>query len=222
MTILGVCLLISLGTWQLYRLQWKTHLIETFQSRLSQAPQDGQYLLSAKIALNDFTPIYITGTVLQEFQLKLQGRSHNGQIGYHLIQALIMPNDMIVLVDRGWVPLMQNHGVEKHVGVTLKGYIRHRSDRNFMTPSNDYGQREIYSLDPLDVAHHFKLPNVAPFYMVETGAVIKDHYPVPAQPVLHLRNNHLQYAIIWYTLALALIVIYLLFQGQIRKTISEK
>ena len=220
-TIIGVCLLICLGTWQLYRLQWKENLIQTFDHRLAQPTQNLDHVLLTQTPIVEFTPVQITGTFLKDFKLKLQGRSHKGQIGYHLIMALRQTDGVTILVDRGWMPLAQTYETTPS-SLTLKGYIRLKSDYNFMTPANQYNRGEIYRLDPLEVARIFNLKNMVPFYMVETGPVLKDVYPSLAQPVLHLRNNHLQYALIWYTLALALIVIYILFRQQGRRTVHRR
>ena len=219
MTIIGVCLLIFLGTWQVYRLQWKQNLIQDFHDRLTKPAQDIKNLLFSQAPVVEFTPVQVTGSFLKDFKLKLQGRSLDGQIGYHLIMAIKQSNDVIILVDRGWIPLAETYKTVDLLPVTLKGYTRPKSDHNFMTPSNRYDRGEIYQLDPLDIAQHANLKNVAPLYVVETGPIVKGVYPSPAQLVLHLRNNHLQYAIIWYTLALALIVVYILFQRQSRKIV---
>ena len=223
MTSIGVGLLIFLGTWQVYRLQWKENLILTFHNRMAQPVRNVHTITSTSNADIEFMPVEATGTFLKNFKLKLQGRSHKGQIGYHYIMAFLQTDGRIVLVDRGWIPLAETSvAPDIFLPITLKGYIRPKSDHNFMTPSNRYDRGEIYRLDPLEIAQKFNLTKIAPFYIVETGSSIKGVYPMPAQPVLHLRNAHLQYAIIWYTLALGLIVIYVLFQRQGIKTVVKR
>ena len=52
--------------------------------------------------------------------------------------------------------------------------------------------------------------NVLPFYVDADATPNPGGYPVGGQTVIDLPNNHLQYAITWYALAAALVVIYIL------------
>jgi surfeit locus 1 family protein len=55
------------------------------------------------------------------------------------------------------------------------------------------------------------LDGVLPFYIDADATPNPGGLPIGGQTRLELPNNHLQYAITWYALAVALVVIYILF-----------
>ena len=142
-----------------------------------------------------------------------------GKLGYHLIVPLQLAGGSRILIDRGWVPFTEPYSPGKLSGAfSIEGYIRLHSDRNFMTPQNRYEEKEIYALYPGEIASHFHMNTLLPFYIVQTEPLDKSPFPVPATFSFSLRNFHLQYAITWYVLALLLGIVYILYLRRQRGT----
>ena len=260
-TLLGILVLVGLGTWQLYRLSWKKELIARIETRFQEAPfsvngffqkhapQKPAVSISSSssssfsvVGLEDldtleFRSVTARGTFLRGCDLKLQGKKTkrpSGELGYHVLTPLKLNDTLVIWVDRGWVssqkePLSSSdlffENPQDSQNTTLTGYIRLRTETNFMTPRPLYDKGEVYSFDPLDTLSFFKKKLkgsvflVAPFYIVQTGpdprSFSRDRgqwpspLPVPSQKQHTLRNFHLQYAITWYTLAFILGIVYL-------------
>lgn len=219
-TLVGLVVLSSLGTWQIYRLHWKRDLINLIETRLSRPPQKIETiqvrdLMPSALQELEFQKVKAEGVFLADQALKLQGRTHEGRIGYHLIIPLRLEGGATVLIDRGWVPLNESKesffSQDPAKKVSIQGYIRLKTESNFMTPENRYQEREIYALDPIEVSKSLEMITLLPFYVVQTGMTEKASFPVPAKSHISLRNFHLQYAITWYSLALLLGMIYILY-----------
>jgi surfeit locus 1 family protein len=211
LTVLGVSLLLFLGTWQLQRLQWKTDLIQTIEKRLSE-PETPFSTLKAKTGEKhkdyEFQKTYFEGHYLHQRELKWMSKSKDGKIGVHLVTPFMIKDGSLIIVDRGWVPLDGFNEVSRPEGpLTIHGYLRTASDQNFFTPRNNYHLKEIYSIKPDEIAKALDL-TVLPFYITLTSEKLEKKYPLVANFSFSLRNFHFQYAITWYVLAIILIAIY--------------
>jgi surfeit locus 1 family protein len=73
-------------------------------------------------------------------------------------------------------------------------------------------------LDASAIGAALGLRHVAPFILVAVGPAPPERYPDPARHLPRPPDNHLSYAITWYGLAVALVVIFVLWA---RKALSE-
>jgi surfeit locus 1 family protein len=213
LTVLGVSLLLFLGTWQLQRLQWKINLIQTIEKRFKEPEIDFNTLKAKardRYKEHEFQKIYLEGHYLHQKELKWMSKSKDGKIGVHLVTPFLLKNGLFIIVDRGWVPLNAVNEASRPGGrVIIHGYLRTESDQNYFTPLNTYHLKEIYSIKPDEIAKAFNLV-VLPFYMTLTSSSekLEKKYPLAANFSFSLRNFHFQYAITWYALAVILITIY--------------
>ncbi|MBN8904164.1 MAG: SURF1 family protein, partial [Rhodospirillales bacterium] len=76
----------------------------------------------------------------------------------------------------------------------------------------------FYTLDPAAIGRALGLPTVAPYTIVALGDTPPQRWPDPAKHLPRPPNNHLSYAITWYGLAAALVVIFILWA---RKTVRR-
>jgi surfeit locus 1 family protein len=101
-----------------------------------------------------------------------------------------------VVLDDGTVALVE--AAERFSGrITVVGHLRESEKAGAFTPENDRAKGQWYTADVPAIARALGLDRVRP-YWVATG-------PAPV-----LSNDHLQYAATWYSLAVALVVIYIL------------
>lgn len=213
--LICITILCSLGTWQIQRLHWKNALIQAIdlQYMISSLPR---YLgADAFLKLPLQTPPMIYGTVQGRFrhdlEMRVGPRTHDGQPGYHLITPLSLEDKSgMILVNRGWVPLdkaepsTRPEDVNMKDIVTLVGLARLPDKPNFFTPDNDPEHHVWYSINPKQMSEAASLQNIpdAVFYVeVQNNPDLKGPYPVTTATRMTLHNNHLQYAIFWFTMA---------------------
>jgi Uncharacterized conserved protein len=119
-----------------------------------------------------------------------------------------------VLVDRGWVPIDRQAPDSRRAGqgpgqVPVAGIARQPAKPGAFTPDNRPDQNRWYWPDLTAMAAHAGLLQVAPLLLEAGPAANPGGLPVGGQNYINLPNNHLQYAITWYSLAAVLVVIYL-------------
>jgi surfeit locus 1 family protein len=209
MTVVGFCILFSLGTWQIKRLTWKEALVKEISERAklpSLNAQDMEKLTSSTLV---FRVVELKGHFLHAYEMHLQSRLYQGQIGYHLVTPFETKSGSLLMIDRGWVPLHEHPAIERPLGeVSLKGLVRLPEKPSMFTPSNQYDQNHLYWISPSEIAEKKYLKNVLPIYLIQIGQNENGYYPKISNGSFSLRNLHLSYAITWYSLSIILLIIY--------------
>ena len=210
----GFAILIVLGTWQMERRVWKTDLIATMDARLAMPPIPITDFLAGN-ATEDYRPVSASGTFLHDHEMYLAARGYQGQLGYHVVTPLSLDDGRTtVLVDRGWVPVDRQAPSSRASGqvpgpVSVTGIARQPPKPGLFTPDNRPDQNLWYWADLPAMAAHAGLSQVAPLLIEAGPAGNPGGLPIGGQTYINLPNNHLQYAITWYSLAVVLAVIYL-------------
>jgi surfeit locus 1 family protein len=212
----GCLVLIMLGSWQLERLQWKEQLIAERATRLA-APAAALPADSADWAAWDFRKVRAAGAFRHDLEQLFGTRAIGGQFGHHVLTPLVRPDGTAVLVDRGWVPADKAHPAARRAGqiegpVEVGGIARYRADDvpGWFTPDNrpDESLWFGYDLPAMEEALGLELLPV----VIEADATPNPGgLPQGGQTRTELPNNHLQYVVTWYGLALALLAIYVAF-----------
>ncbi len=196
--------LIGLGTWQLQRRAWKLAILaEIDRAEVSPAiPLPPRPL--------PFTKVSVTGHLRDDVHA-LYGDdvrdAPGGPVrGAQLIEPLERPGQQPLLVERGWVP---DGSLGAPGGdVTVTGYIRAPDGPGAFSPADDLAARHFYTLDPAKIGDALGLPGVAPFTLVALGADAPGVLPAPATALPRPPNDHLNYALTWFGLALSLLAVF--------------
>ena len=219
LTLLGllvVCLLASLGFWQLSRAQQKKILLESFQSRTTHAPLTSNDLNNP----NDwrFYRANLTGTFDNQHTVLLDNKTYKGKIGYEVYTPFHAKGmAQTLLIDRGFVAIQINRQtlptIQPITGtVTVQGMLNLPPTYvalGQMTDSPDIRW-------PLRV-EYIKLPalgkiintDLFPYtltldptspYALDASAIEWNIFTVSPE-------RHLGYAVQWFALALTLLVI---------------
>lgn len=216
-TVLMLALLLGLGTWQIQRLHWK----EAILARIAAAERAPAIPLPPHPA--PYTKIRTAGTLDNAHAAWLGAEVRDTRqgtaLGAQLIVPLLRPGGAPpVLVDRGWVPTEPPLPYGKPAGpVGLDGFIRLPERPGLFTPSNDPVQRRFFTIDPAAMGRALGLAHVAPFVLVAMGPSRPDVWPAPAQHLPQPPNNHLEYALTWYGLALMLLITFIRWVVQNRR-----
>lgn len=212
--LVGVAVLLSLGTWQIERMHWKRALIAERAARLGAPP----LVLPASVAdpqSFDFRRVQATGRFLNDRELYLANRVRGGQPGYHVMTPLLRADGSAVLVNRGWVPIDRKLPQSRAEGLiegqaSITGTARLPAPPGIFTPKNQEEGNFWFSADLPAMARAAKLANTLPVLIEAGPAPNPGGLPIGGFSDAALPDNHLQYALTWYALAIALVVIYVL------------
>lgn len=214
-TLLGLAVLLGLGTWQLHRLAWKRDLIAVAEAGLAAPPVE--LPPGEDLAAVDFRRVAVLGTYLHGAAFAFGLEASGGEPGARLVTPFRLADGRVILVDRGWLPedlLPPNvpGGLEPEGPQPLVGVARWRAEpgRNWLTPADQAAGRRWFAWDVPAIAAATGLP-VLPLVVTlersEGPAGLPRATPVRAE----FRNDHLGYAVTWYGLAAGLVGVYLLF-----------
>ena len=227
-TLVALSMLIGLGTWQLQRLDWKGALIAEMRGRMA-APAIAVPADPADPALQ-YRVVRLRGQFLHGKEFYLASRTHKGKVGLHIVTPMRLEDGRVLLVDRGWVPPELKDPATRAPGqiggtLELSGTLRaggwHGSQ--MFRPANQPEENLWLWFDLPAMAAQAGLENAETgVYVAAAQAPEPGGYPRGVPLEIDLVNNHLQYAITWYALAVALLVIYLLHQRRpLEKTDEE-
>lgn len=215
MTLPAVLGALALGTWQVQRLEWKNALITERQARRAAPPLAG-LPASFDPALHEFRKVRVEGRFRHENELYLAARSLRGSPGYHVVTPFALAGRGTILVNRGWIPLERKSPESRKLGqvegtVALEGYLRLPPEPGWFVPDNEPAKNFWFYVDIPAMARVAGIDDVKP-YLLEAGpAENRGGYPVGGVTRFDAPNDHLQYAITWYAMAVIGIVIYLLY-----------
>jgi surfeit locus 1 family protein len=217
MTAVMFLVLIGLGTWQVRRLAWKEAILAQI-ARAEAAPPIPLAATPDAAIPDSFTPapytkVAVTGTLLHDksalYGVEVRDTRAGPDLGALLIEPLRRVGAPPVLVDRGWVPLKHGAPVAMPQGtVTIAGYVHPADTPGLFSVQDDVAGRHFYTLDPAAIGTAVGLDRVAPFVLIALGPPPVEGLPIPAEHLPQPPNNHLEYAITWYGLAAALLVIF--------------
>jgi len=206
-TAIMVLILVGLGTWQVFRLQWKLGILAEIAAAERAAP------VPLGAAPPRFAKVSVTGHFLYDkaadYGADVRDTSRGPAMGAQQIVPLVRPGAPPVLVDRGWIPESSAAPVDDPPGeVTVTGYVRPTELPHWFTPAPDLAARRFYTLDTAAIGLALGLPQPEPFVLIALGKILPETYPIPAQHLPRPPNDHLSYAITWYGLAVAAIVVF--------------
>ena len=194
----GLSILVSLGIWQMQRLAWKQAIITQIEERIVEAP----IALPANPNRVDDKYLSVTaeGFVNPEFLRVLVSQKRIGA-GYKLISPLVL-QDRTVLLDRGFISVndtlptditAQNRSV-------VTGNLHWPQEIDSYTPAPDIAKNIWFARDVDAMAKILKTDPVM-IVLREISPADTNVTPLPVDTV-NIPNDHLQYAITWFLLAL--------------------
>jgi surfeit locus 1 family protein len=220
MTAVMVLVLCALGTWQVYRLQWKLAILAQIAAA-EQAPPVPLEAMPPGAAPTPYQKVAVTGRFdyakAALYGADVRDTKAGPTMGAYQLVPLEREGAPPILVERGWAP--QPEPVSKGTPpqdmpdgkVTVTGYVRPSESPHWFSPASDLHERRFYTLDTDAISLALGLPVPEPFVLVALGPDSTDHFPIPAQHLPQPPNNHLSYAITWYGLAIAAIVVFVVY-----------
>ena len=195
-----------LGTWQLYRLQWKQDLIYQINTGLNSTP----IKYSNKIDRN-YQRVLLDGKYIFKDQIYLYSLNEKGQPGFDVITPFETVSKENVLINRGWISKnLKNKSKINLVNTNnLQGLLKKNSKKNIFKPENDIKKNIWFYINMSEIrkmtGRNFN-PHVV--YLEDKNTKI----PLPKKITIDVPNNHLKYAITWYSIAISIFFYFLYFR----------
>ena len=198
----------SLGTWQLYRLQWKLALINEINDGLSSEP-----VFYSKTNIRNYQKVKFNGEFNFEKQIFLYSLNDSGVPGYEIITPLQTQYNEILLVNRGWIKEELKSESQKNINLidtnSFSGIIKKISKSNPFKPDNDLKNNIWFSVNIEEIENYTGL-DLNNYILYLENSHNKILTPKKISP--NLPNNHLKYSITWYSVALSILLYFLYFR----------
>ncbi len=216
---IAIITLFSLGVWQLLRLHEKNEFISKLMLGYNSPPisvseLDLKNASYAKVKINgrflDGKDIYLYGKRL----LNTQKISKNPIDGYNLISPMKTDDGKIILVNRGWFASSNKEQMKDIINIDneeIVGFVMNFEKKSLVPPKNDYQKNIIFRLIHDELENYIGMGEIFPFYISATSTNNKQNAlleeAVPGNPISRIPNNHLEYVLTWFSLALVAAVI---------------
>lgn len=213
--VIGVLILLQLGNWQLHRLAWKEAMLAEINGRLASAPVAIPTQPDPKA--DRFLPVTATGTIGPDQILVLSSLKEVGA-GYRVI-APFETDGRRILLDRGFLRAEDKDQPHPAVTATITGNLHWPDEVDGYTPDPDAKTRLWFARDIPSLSAELGTEPV----LVVLRSTSEDPVAIEPLPVdtAGIPNDHLQYAITWFLLAVvwAVMTAYLMFT--LRRRASE-
>ena len=213
--LIALIILISLGNWQLGRLSQKNHFIQTIDTNIQNSPI---IIDNVSDNIEHYAKIELEGTFLKDKNIFLYGRRSASpeKDGYYLLSPFKTINGYILLISRGWIPQSAKDNFSEYhqlsntikiVGITLP-----HEKKNFLVPENDKKKNIWFNID-LMMAKEVVGINVTTFYLMQIGSkdLPNGGKSLSTTHLNKVRNDHMEYAITWYSLGACLLILFLIY-----------
>ena len=206
--IFFITIFCALGTWQLYRLQWKVEIINEIKAGLNSSP-----IKYSNLVKKNYQRVNIKGKFNFNEQIYLYSLNDKGKPGFDVITPFKTENNDNVLVNRGWISKelkgktiinTKNNSEQKIVG-----FLREIYKPNIFKPANDIENNVWFSINLKEIS------KVTGKRFDEFVIFLEDDQekiPLPKKVSIDVPNNHLKYAITWYAISVSIIFYYLYFR----------
>jgi surfeit locus 1 family protein len=241
LTVVGLAILVGLGTWQLNRRTWKDGLLGTLKSRAGSPPVSANVSWPG-LACHDlkdtglsnpceYQPVALRGVFDHArerhiFTAAPQAPGLGSGRGFWVFTPLKLDgSEKTVFVNRGFVPEAKKEAASRVVGQTnqsveVVGLYRSAQERGWFDGQNDAPRNIWYVRSPAELwpaEPDADRPIERWAYVDLTGPTPAGGLPLPLAGRNEISNRHLEYAITWYGLAATLIGVFGVFAyGRLR------
>lgn len=220
-------ILVSLGVWQVERLQWKEALIARVAAGMDAEPVAApgpEEWPALDLGEAEYRPVTVSGRYLNDREAHViftltAPKGPAGGLGYMVMTPFETDDGWIVYVNRGFTPRERKDPATRAEGLiegetTVAGLLREAHMRPWFAPGDNPDANEWISRSPAAFAEAGDLPadTVAP-YIIDAFAdpALPGGLPQGGETLVSFPNSHLGYAVTWFGLALALLAVFAVF-----------
>ncbi|MGO1068751.1 SURF1 family protein [Lysobacter sp. CA199] len=203
--------LIALGAWQVQRRAWKLDLIQRVEARVhappGAAPGPAEWP-TVNASRDEYKHVRLQGRYLPGHDTLTQAVTELGP-GFWLISPFRTGDGTVVLINRGFVPNARAVPATVPTDAQIDGLLRLSEPGGGFMRKNAPAQNLWYSRDVQAIAAARGLSPVAPYFVdadrtapLPSDPKARPVWPVGGLTVIKFPDNHLQYALTWFVLAL--------------------
>ena len=219
-TIISLVILVGLGTWQYQRLQWKTSFLQEVETAVTSAPLTSIEDVEAALEQSrpvDFRRIGLQANIIEGQTPFLVYSREKTVLSWRPFLAVEQSGRAVFAAFKP-IPDSERDSIPFSVAetVTLAGYIRLARDAGKGVAKSTAETNRWFSFNPMPDSANWsdRIPGGADmrFYIdVEPSIMSAKDLPLKRP---NIRNNHFDYMLTWYGLAIALFIIYLILHAQ--------
>lgn len=191
----GLAILIGLGTWQLQRMGWKEDLLQTIEASIAAAPAALPQVPTKE--QDRYRAVAVEGEI-EGNELHVFWVTKSAETGYRVIAPFVTTDGRRVLLDRGFIPAAEKTTSLTIGQATVTGNLLWPDEGDWTTPAPEVDTNILYARD---VAYMAERLNTEPVLIVARSAAPEAAVTPQAVTTAGVPNNHLQYAITWFSLA---------------------
>ncbi|MFW7525820.1 SURF1 family protein [Vibrio ostreicida] len=210
-TLTAFSILVKLGLWQLSRAELKQQMETILDSRKNMAEIE---LSVFEVSNND----YLTGTRVSADLIPLEGKyvlldnqTYQGKVGYLAYQLMLFAPERAILVELGFVAAMRQRALLPQVEwlarpLSLSGRLYQRSENPLSHALHIESQipHRIQNLNIKQLEQYWQHP-IAPYVLQPQS--LDWPYQQPWVPVPLSSEKHFGYAVQWFAMATALLLL---------------
>ena len=192
--LFGVTILVILGVWQVYRLDWKNDLLYNIEQKITAEPIKLMEGLSE--AKDQYRSVIVEGDI-QPGEIHVLTSLKNTGPGFLIVVPFKLIDGRVVMVDRGFIP-EEEKKLDRSLGrVKIVGNLLWPNETDGFTPAPDIEKNMWFARDLKKMSNHLKTDQV----LVVMAHSEPEGDPTPQRIGIHIANDHLGYAITWFSLA---------------------
>jgi surfeit locus 1 family protein len=194
----GAAVLVALGFWQVDRLGQKEAMLAAIKAKISAAT--GPLPATPDPEADRYRPVAVDGRFLEGEILVLTGQKGVGA-GYSVIAPFETAEGRRILVDRGFLPEAEKGSARPGGEARIEGNLDWPREADSFTPEPDRAQGLWFARDVDSMAEALGTEPV----LLVLRTTSQTDLPMTPQPVdtSGIPNDHLEYAVTWFTLAIA-------------------
>ena len=209
--LIALVSLVYFGSWQLHRLKWKTELLNSIKDGQTEDYIEHPF----DIKNNDFSykKSSISVKIDQSKELHFFNINSYGQSGYNIIVPLLTKG-RTVYIDLGWTNFKDINSKEfmfrsLNGELDFKGILIYSKKRRLFSPKPDTIKNSWYLMNIKEMDQFTKLNSEKYIFRV----VEQEYYLdlLNEFTAINIPNNHLQYAITWFALAISIAAMYIIY-----------
>lgn len=215
--IAGVAILVSLGNWQIRRLAWKEDVLSEIRTRIADDPV--ALPASPDPERDRYLSVRVEGQMLPDevhvlISTKLLGA------GYRVIAPFVTQGGRRILIDRGFIPTEAKATPRQTGAMAVTGNLHWPDEIDSFTPEADVAGNIWFARDVPALAAALKTDPILVIARSQTDPGVT---PLPVDTV-GIPNDHLQYAVTWFGLAIvwAVMTLYFLWRTRARSRSSKE
>ena len=162
---------------------------------------------------NNYQRVILEGAYNFKYQIYLYSLNEKGQPGFDVITPFETLDGDNVLINRGWIKkeLKNKPKINLTNNSNIQGLLRENIKKNIFKPDNDIKKNMWFSID-INEINQMTGKDFSNFILFLEDINAKS--PRPKKITIDVPNNHLKYAITWYSISISIFFYFLYFRRQ--------